>query len=118
MLRSKGGAFLRLGTMPDYRSPEATAYRAWYKAKAWRVLRLQQLRTEPLCRMCRDEGRVTAANVVDHMVPHRGDHVLFHDPANLQSLCKPCHDRHAQSRDRTGKLRPVIGLDGWPVDHR
>lgn len=65
--------------------------------------------------MCGAEGRVTAANVVDHIKAHKGDRVLFFDASNLQSLCPSCHNRHAQSRDRTGRLRPVIGLDGWPV---
>jgi 5-methylcytosine-specific restriction protein A len=101
--------------MPDYRSAEAVTYRAWYKAKAWRALRLQQLRTEPLCRMCRAEGRVTAANVVDHITPHKGDHGLFHDPANLQSLCAPHHDADKQQQERNG-FSTRVGIDGWPVD--
>jgi 5-methylcytosine-specific restriction protein A len=101
--------------MPDYRSPEAQLYRRQYRTSAWKALRLNQLRSEPLCRMCKAEGRIKAASVCDHITPHRGDTALFHDPANLQSLCKPCHDRHAQSRDRTGKNKPVIGPDGWPV---
>lgn len=32
------------------------------------------------------------AEVVDHIIPHRGDLDLFHDPENWQSLCKHCHD--------------------------
>jgi hypothetical protein len=32
----------------------------------------------------------------------------------VQSLCKPCHDRHAQRRDRGADITPT-GLDGWPV---
>lgn len=89
---------------------------AWvYKTDLWRRLRLQQLRTEPLCRYCRTMGRVEAATVVDHVRPHRGERDLAFDPDNLQSLCKPCHDRHAQAKDRG---EPVAGCDarGMPLD--
>ena len=33
-----------------------------------------------------------AAQVVDHIIPHRGDPSLMWDESNWQSLCKPCHD--------------------------
>lgn len=86
-----------------------------YDNSRWRKLRLAQLRTEPLCAMCRQEGRTTAASVCDHVVPHKGDETLFWS-GPFQSLCKPCHDRHKQSEERTGKPKPVIGPDGWPIE--
>lgn len=52
-----------------------------------------QLVREPLCRMCTADGQVVPATTVDHIVPHRGDMALFWDVGNLQSLCKPHHDR-------------------------
>lgn len=60
-------------------------------------------------------GRVVAADTVDHVIPHRGHRNLAFDPENLQSLCKPCHDRHAQAKDRG---EPVAGCDadGYPLD--
>jgi 5-methylcytosine-specific restriction protein A len=33
------------------------------------------------------------AKVVDHIIPHRGDHTLFWDVSNWQPLCKSCHSR-------------------------
>lgn len=65
--------------------------------------------------MCAALGHVEAATVVDHVKPHKGDEALFWNTGNLQSLCKACHDRHKQSEDRTGRAKPVIGLDGWPI---
>lgn len=65
--------------------------------------------------MCKQVGRVTAATVVDHIKPHRGDESLFYDAANLQSLCKPCHDRHKQRQEHTGTL-PGSDTDGMPID--
>lgn len=60
-------------------------------------------------------GDVVAATVVDHIKPHRGDRALAFDPDNLQSLCKPCHDRHADAKDRG---LPIAGCDadGMPLD--
>src|ERR1041384_5593455 len=52
------------------------------------------LAEHPICQ-CEDcdEGRkrVTAATVVDHHVPHRGDQALFWDRSNWRALAKPCH---------------------------
>lgn len=75
---------------PDaWREGLTTAQRG-YGGK-WQRARLGYLAKHPLCRMCEAKGRVTAANVVDHIVDHRGDHKLFWDTSNWQPLCKPCH---------------------------
>jgi len=48
----------------------------------------------PVMSRCHDEGRVTVATLVDHVVPHRGDIDLFWDELhNWQSLCAACHAR-------------------------
>lgn len=77
-------------------------WRKWYKLAAWKRLRAQRLAVEPLCRMCRDDGRVTVANVCDHIRPHKGNRALFFDFANTQSLCKPCHDGAKQRMEKAG----------------
>src|SRR5262245_11080044 len=66
-------------------------YKRWYKTARWRRLRRQVLDDEPLCRHCRHEGRVEPATEVDHIIPHRGDEVLFWDARNLQPLCGAHH---------------------------
>ena len=114
MPRLGAGRFAFLD-MTDYRSAEAAQYRKLYKTQAWKATRRQQLQQEPLCRMCMAEGRVTAATVVDHVTPHKGDRVLFFDAANLQSLCAPCHDGAKQEQERLG-YSSQVGLDGWPID--
>lgn len=58
----------------------------------WRKARAGYLRAHPLCRRCEADGRVTAATVVDHITPHRGDMALFWAPDNWQPLCKRHHD--------------------------
>lgn len=89
--------------------------RILYGNKRWYRQRWQQLQDEPLCRLCSALGDVVEATVVDHIRLHKGDEGLFFDPANLQSLCKPCHDRHKQRQERSGFL---AGCDesGMPID--
>lgn len=69
---------------------------------AWQRARESFLRDHPLCQ-CQDcdEGRVrvTAATVVDHKIPHRGNMTLFWDRANWQSMSKVCHDRKTATMD-------------------
>jgi 5-methylcytosine-specific restriction enzyme A len=68
----------------------------------------------PLCKFCLERGIVMVANVVDHVVPHRGDWAAF-VTGKLQSLCEPCH----KSAKRQVKLRGYrcdIGLNDYPTD--
>lgn len=104
---------------PDQRSAEAREYRALYNSAAWRGpqgRRARQLRAEPLCRMCSQEGRLTQATVADHITPHRGDRGLFAKGA-LQSLCDTCHSRHKQQIETLG-YDTAVGEDGFPLDPR
>jgi 5-methylcytosine-specific restriction enzyme A len=45
------------------------------------------------------EGRIYPAEVVDHIIPHRGDPVLFWSISNLQGLRKVDHDRKTALED-------------------
>lgn len=65
----------------------------------WRREREAELLAEPLCRECLKAGVITPATVRDHIVPHKGNKALFHDPANRQSLCKHCHDAKTARED-------------------
>lgn len=87
-----------------------------YNSKLWGSLRDDQLAREPLCCYCLAfDGRPVAATVADHIKPHRGDEQLAFDPDNLQSCCKPCHDVHADAKDR-GKTVAGCDGDGFPTD--
>ena len=65
----------------------------------WQRARVHYLRVHPLCVRCQDAGKVTAASVVDHIIPHKGDKQLFWDISNWQSLCKQCHDTKTAKED-------------------
>ena len=67
--------------------------------RRWKAARARYLRAHPLCVPCETLGRTTAADTVDHVIPHRGDEALFWDGA-LQSLCKACHDGAKQRQER------------------
>lgn len=84
----------------------------------WQKARAQYLQEHPLCEMCQalKPPRITAATVVDHRIPHRGDQRLFWDRSNWQPLCKPHHDGAKQSIEKTGRAPEQIGLDGFPID--
>lgn len=94
----------------DERSAAARGY-----GHAWRKARVGFLASHPLCLMCEQLGRITAASVVDHIKPHKGDQALFWDRSNWQPLCKPCHDG---AKQRLEQGRGLIGstVDGMPVD--
>lgn len=77
------------------------AWRSWYNTARWRKLRWSVL-VEAMfaCRRCgRTEGD-TSQLVADHIEPHRGRDELFWDRANLQCLCKRCHDTAKQAEER------------------
>lgn len=98
--------------MDRSRSPRS-AWQHLYKTALWRQLRQHQLVNEPLCRFCLEREIVEPATVVDHITPHKGDVVLFHNPDNLSSLCKHCHDSVKQ-RMELGQEVVTFGADGWP----
>jgi 5-methylcytosine-specific restriction enzyme A len=93
--------------------------RAWkhlYDSARWQKRRRFQLQLQPLCQRCKEQGKIEAAEVVHHVIPHKGDPTLFHT-GELESLCKHCHDGAAQQVERLG-FATDIGTDGWPIDPR
>lgn len=71
--------------------------RRWYRTVRWKILRRSVLMDQPICPECERAGEVVPATEVDHIVPHRGDAVLFWDKANLQGLC---HQHHGAKTGR------------------
>lgn len=55
----------------------------------WRKVRKRYVEEHPLCEMCEQQGKITPAEEVHHIVPiSQGG---THDQENLMSLCKSCH---------------------------
>ena len=82
------------------------------RGRQLQTLRRRLFLINPLCVLCERAGRLSAASELDHIVAlvNGGDN----DEENLQGLCAPCHvDKTAV--DLGQRVKPVIGLDGWPV---
>lgn len=75
----------------------------------WQQLRKAVLMEQPLCVFCQAEGRVTAACVVDHIVPHRGNPALQYDRTNLQPLCAHCHNSKKQKMENAERKNVRAG---------
>lgn len=91
-------------------------YSRLYNLRIWRDrLQPDQLISEPLCTYCKKVGKYIEATVVNHIIPHKGDMILFTDPDNLESVCKSCHDGTIQKAETKG-YHSMIGADGWPMD--
>lgn len=83
--------------MPPAAVRETAAARGY--GGRWQKARATFLARSPLCVACATEGRVTAATVVDHITPHKGDQGRFWDTDNWQPLCKAHHDRKTATED-------------------
>lgn len=81
----------------------AAPWRAWYNTARWRALRLKVLLRDLYTCQRRECGRIeadTSRLVCNHVKAHRGDAALFWDESNLQTLCKPCHDKLKQREEQ------------------
>ena len=73
--------------------------------RTWERLRKMHLNAHPFCAKCLPAVS-RLATIVDHVVPIAVDPSRRLDPSNLQSLCKPHHDRDKQREDkRAAKAR-------------
>lgn len=100
------GALTDTGRCPKHKRQErkeiderrGTSTERGYDAR-WRKARRTYLIDHPFCAECGREGKVAAASVVDHRIPHRGDYAAFWDEDNWQSLCKTHHDSKTAKED-------------------
>ena len=73
---------------------------ALYHSSVWQQIRAIQLSAHPLCQCCESEGRLTAAEVVDHVFRWK-DYGPQAFKLNLwSSLCHPCHSRKGRLEQR------------------
>ncbi|MDE6832054.1 MAG: HNH endonuclease [Muribaculaceae bacterium] len=72
-------------------------YKKLINTSRWLQLRKQAISAQPLCVRCREEGRLTLAQEVHHIVPvetavtRERMEALMYDPTNLMPLCRECH---------------------------
>jgi 5-methylcytosine-specific restriction enzyme A len=87
----------------------------WYSLARWQRIRAHQLAAEPLCCMCKLEGKIEPATVADHIEKHFGDPIKFWQ-GRLQSLCRQCHEVRKKFIEARGYSRDVNPDTGWPTD--
>jgi 5-methylcytosine-specific restriction enzyme A len=78
---------------------------AFYKSRQWTKLRQYILqRDHRLCQPCQRNSKITAGNIVDHIIPLEVDMALGLEPNNLQTICKPCHNKKTAEDKRKYSL--------------
>jgi 5-methylcytosine-specific restriction endonuclease McrA len=86
-----------------------------YNDWTWLKLSRLQRQREPLCERCAAAGRLAFAELVHHKIPITEEtRHLMYDVANLESLCRPCHE-HIHGRgeaplDYSDTIDPQTGL--------
>lgn len=81
----------------------------FYSSKAWKECRkAYRKKVGGLCERCLKEGRISAGVIVHHKIYvtpeniNRPDIIL--NPANLELLCRDCHAKEHEGRQRRYKV--------------
>ncbi len=85
---------------PWQRDASETASHRGYGHR-WGQLRRFVLQREPLCRPCFNDGRITEATEVDHIVPKSSGGL--DEMTNLQPICAACHRAKTLDEARAAK---------------
>lgn len=72
---------------------ERSEERKFYDKAAWKNLRNMYILNNPICVMCKKEGKIKQGNVVDHIKPKRFYPELAYTESNFQTLCYECHTK-------------------------
>jgi 5-methylcytosine-specific restriction enzyme A len=115
MFRASGDAGTASTSEPGYEQRRGSARARGY-GPAWDRASASHRALHPLCVGCEAVGRVAVCDVVDHVVPHKGDAGLFWDEGNWQVACRWHHDVVKQQLERAwgdGELpASALRLDG------
>jgi len=98
---------------PRPHDPRPSAHHRCY-TRAWEKASRAYRRAHPLCAECARQGISTAAALVDHIIPHKGDPVLFWDQDNWQSLCINCHNAKTARENHAAPPLPHPAKPGTP----
>jgi len=104
--KSIGCRALTTGSYCDNHKPEShysnkprkSSTERGYNSK-WRIISKNYLSSHPWCVHCEARGVMEPATETDHIVPHKGNMMLFWDPKNWQGLCHACHSYKTATED-------------------
>jgi 5-methylcytosine-specific restriction protein A len=71
---------------------------------------------EPLCRICKANGRTRLADTRDHIKPLAEGGA--DDDSNTQPLCRACNDAKGQQEAQRGRTRATQPRDPFAHDRR
>lgn len=80
---------------------------------AWDRASIGFIKAHPICPACKAAGLIVAAEVTDHVIPHKGDRALFWDRANWQPCCRWHHDVVKQILERLFASGSASSADLW-----
>lgn len=90
-----------------------------YDEPQWRTESAAFRAEHPLCCCELHHGRPGSppSQVVDHVIPHRGDRTLFYERSNWCAKAKACHDSKSMRLDRGDAyddgIHTASGRRGW-----
>lgn len=99
----------------DKQRPTASA--RGYGTK-WGRERAEYLLDHPWCTRCLTRGIRTAATVINHKIPHKGEPRLFWNRRNWEAVCPPCHNSLIQSEERRAWISKEAQHRRMPPDLR
>lgn len=76
-----------------------TANRSRLYGARWQKARAAFLEFNRWCVFCEHKGQRVRANVVDHVIPHKGRAEVFWNVVDWQPLCRSCHDTTKQQME-------------------
>jgi hypothetical protein len=100
--------------MPKRTKARDRGWRDWYQLQRWRKQAKHQLRQQPWCLFCEQQGIATPATIADHVEPHHGNYSAFWF-GKLQSLCARCHSSTKAFAERRGYSHES-DANGYPLD--
>jgi 5-methylcytosine-specific restriction endonuclease McrA len=74
-----------------------------YSTQRWQRYRRMKLRQNPLCEYCLNEGQLTPAVAVDHIVAIAKGGDPFPPLDHVMSCCTSCHNRKTNIVEQQGK---------------
>ncbi|UXR83217.1 HNH endonuclease signature motif containing protein [Staphylococcus sp. IVB6214] len=87
-------------------------YDWFYRSKAWRKIREVALdRDNHLCQKCLEDGKITDAKIVHHIVYVDQDFNKALNLDNLMSVCQKCHNQiHAKDANFNNKNKYKVRI--------
>lgn len=90
--------------------PEPRKHDKFYSSTAWRKLRAKVKKIQPLCKVCKKEGKTVRMHSVDHRLPRRFWPKLSLILENMVAMCHSCHATKSTREGRCNNKQDVIDM--------